>query len=196
MQIRLAIFLFLAICGNAAAQKHMLDGYRHTINFPDHKVTFQLQEGNEGLKSSDPTKRYHWYSSNQIKITQGGYSGKLLNGMYEDYYSHQNLKEKGQFKLGLKIGEWKTWNEKGILITRINYRKGVLSGPFIKYDTLGNVAEWGRYKDGWLEGKVRQNNAQQVQVLRFRKGVLQENKNNSSWVNKLLFWKPRKKTNG
>src|SRR3978361_1257752 len=56
--------------------------------------------------SSEPSVKsklvYYWYSANAIHITQGGFSGKLLNGIYTEYYLDRNLKEQGRFKKGLK----------------------------------------------------------------------------------------------
>jgi hypothetical protein len=79
---------------------------------------------------SDPKIRndryYFWYYSNTIHSTQGGFNGQLLNGHYVALYRDKNLKEEGNFKRGLKDGEWKTWNPKGDLTSVANWNEGVL----------------------------------------------------------------------
>jgi hypothetical protein len=86
---------------------------------------------------------YYWYSSNGIHVSQGGYSGKLLNGIYNEFYPNKNLKEQGNFKKGLKDGTWKDWNEDGTLIQVCDWRNGVN----VQKDTVSlwkkvNIFKW------------------------------------------------------
>ncbi|HEY8781586.1 MAG TPA: hypothetical protein VIM16_08240 [Mucilaginibacter sp.] len=67
---------------------------------------------------------YYWYLNNVIHSTQGGYTGQLLNGHYVAFYPDKNLKEEGDFKRGLKDGEWKTWNRKGDLTSVTTWNEG------------------------------------------------------------------------
>lgn len=69
---------------------------------------------------------YYWYSSNQIHSTQGGFSGRLLNGIYNEFYLTRNLKEQGTFEKGLKNGTWKSWNEDGKLTKTTHWKRGML----------------------------------------------------------------------
>jgi antitoxin component YwqK of YwqJK toxin-antitoxin module len=69
---------------------------------------------------------YFWYLKNIIHSTQGGYNGQLLNGHYVAFYPDKNLKEQGNFKTGLKDGEWKTWNPKGDLTGITEWNEGIL----------------------------------------------------------------------
>jgi len=68
---------------------------------------------------------YYWFLNNMIHSTQGGYNGQLLNGHYISFYPDKNLKEEGNFKKGLKDGEWKTWNRNGDLTNVTNWDEGV-----------------------------------------------------------------------
>ena len=70
---------------------------------------------------------YFWYLKNSIHSTQGGYSGQLLNGHYVAFYPDKNLKEQGNFKNGLKNGEWKSWNPKGDLTSVTEWNEGIQS---------------------------------------------------------------------
>jgi len=67
---------------------------------------------------------YYWYEANEIHMTQGGYSGKLLNGVYTEYYKNKNLKTQGGFKNGLKDGHWKSWNTDGVLLSDTDWKHG------------------------------------------------------------------------
>jgi len=68
---------------------------------------------------------YYWYAANSIHKTQGGYSGKLLNGLYTEYFANKNLKEQGSFSRGLKHGIWRVWNEEGKLLSETNWKNGI-----------------------------------------------------------------------
>jgi len=68
---------------------------------------------------------YYWYGANEIHITQGGFSGKLLNGQYTEYYPNKSLKEQGLFKKGLKNGLWKSWNTDGLLLAVSKWKNGI-----------------------------------------------------------------------
>ena len=56
---------------------------------------------------------YHWYHPHDLHITAGDYSGRLLDGEYKSFFPKGDLKEKGEFKKGLKSGQWKSWYENG-----------------------------------------------------------------------------------
>lgn len=69
---------------------------------------------------------YTWYSANAIYTTQGGYSGRLLNGMYNEFYPNKSLKTQGLYKNGLKTGAWKNWKEDGSLVEQVNWKNGII----------------------------------------------------------------------
>ncbi len=103
--------------------------------------------------STKSDKLYYWYGSNLIHTTQGGFSGRLLNGLYTEYYLNKNLKEQGLFKKGLKDGPWKSWNEGGVLLQVIDWQKGVLSGKFEIYSDNGKLKQTGYYDNNLQQGK-------------------------------------------
>ena len=118
-----------------------------------------------------PDLFYYWYGANIIHITQGGFSGKLLNGIYREYYLSKNLKEQGVFAKGLKNGTWKTWNENGNLISLYIWNNGVKSGIFNLYNEQGRLIQSGRYNDNLLDGQVKHyKGSDTVTVVQYRKG--------------------------
>ncbi|HEY2583461.1 MAG TPA: hypothetical protein VGI43_16735 [Mucilaginibacter sp.] len=121
----LTILLFL-LSGSVYAQKYPdlgLDKVR--IVEPDKVIVAEINPvlAGQGTKSD---RFYYWYSSNKIHFSQGGYSGKLLNGLYTEFYPNKNLKEQGAFKKGLKDGAWKSWNEDGTLNQISKWRNGAI----------------------------------------------------------------------
>jgi len=95
---------------------------------PDKIVQADLKEvaSAPNIKSD---RFYYWYSGNAIHSTQGGFSGRLLNGLYAEYYLNKNLKEQGIFKKGLKDGVWKKWNENGTLSNTTTWKNGLEVQP-------------------------------------------------------------------
>lgn len=104
----------------------VLDDTRNQIHIVD--STQEIQIDMLPYKAEPKMKNdryYYWYLHNIIHSTQGGYSGQLINGHYIAFYPDHNLKEEGDFKTGLKNGEWKTWNSKGGLTSVTNWDEGV-----------------------------------------------------------------------
>lgn len=194
--IAILFSLTVNLC-SAQHQYYNLGEYSHTINFPDHKVSFHVLISERSMSGFDADKKYSWYSGNQINITQGGFAGKLLHGTYSDHYTSKNLKELGEFDRGLKIGLWRAWQEDGILISSLRYREGMLNGPFQKYDKAGALSEEGRYVNGLLNGKLKKySGTDGLQVVRYRHGKIVADKPGkiARWV-KAFFAKKVKNRN-
>jgi hypothetical protein len=124
--------IFLLIAGAVFAQKIPETAiYRVRIYESDKTILAEITP----VKSPPRAKAgldYYWYGANIIHATPGGYSGKLLNGRYTEFYPDKSLKAQGAFKKGLKTGVWKTWNADGALGQVTNWKKGVMTteGPF------------------------------------------------------------------
>ena len=91
---------------------------------------------------------YHWYHSNRIMSTQGGYDGKLLHGDYVSFYENKQLKEKGQFTYGLKNGRWTGWYENGKVKAVSHWSEGQLNGVLREYSWSGEMVRRQMYDDG------------------------------------------------
>jgi len=150
------IFLIIIalLCSRAAQAQSYVDqmlSHRVTVHYADHTVVAVVKP--TGLVSTQSGATYYWFSGSQINTTQGGYSGKLLNGKYQDFYLNKNLKEAGVFEEGLKTGQWKSWTENGLLKDEYTYKSGVKNGNYVKYDSTGKALQKGRYKQDLLNGK-------------------------------------------
>jgi hypothetical protein len=152
---RILCFL-LCFCSNYLMAQKMPDyGFdRVRITQEDKVLQFETLPV-KGHPVPKPELWYFWYSANQIQNTQGGYSGKLLNGDYRSYYLNKNLMEQGTFSAGLKDGAWKSWTANGILREIISWRDGLVTGEFSKYDDKGKLLISGRYKNGVMDGPIQ-----------------------------------------
>jgi len=146
---KILLMLFF-ISGSVAAQKLPGDGFdKIRIAGADKTIQAELKP-----VTSDPEmetdRLYYWYSGNGIHSTQGGFSGRLLNGQYKEYYLNKNLKELGFFKKGLKDGVWRNWSDNGTMTELYTWKKGVKSGKYSVFDEHGNIKQAGYYDNGIL----------------------------------------------
>jgi len=129
-------FILFCISGSLFAQNYPDDGLDR-VRIADKEKVIQAEiKPINSLPMAKPDRFYYWYSANAIHATQGGFSGDLLNGLYNEYYLNKNLKTQGVFKKGLKEGLWKAWNEDGTLNNITNWKDGLINNekpvPFLK----------------------------------------------------------------
>jgi antitoxin component YwqK of YwqJK toxin-antitoxin module len=97
---------------------------------------------------------YFWYKDDTILHTMGGYSGRLLNGVYQVFYPNKNLKDFGQFNYGSKTGVWRSWYSNGIIKEICNWKRSKKNGSFTEYDSNGLKTKYGAYKSDKLNGTI------------------------------------------
>ncbi len=115
---------------------------------------------------------YFWTKYRKIHSSQGGYSGSLLCGKYEEFSISGQLHKLGAFKKGYKIGEWLSWYENGKLSSVDHWKRGMQNGGYVKYFESGLIKERGKYKRGTINGKVTfYDKNQQVTKKKFRHGM-------------------------
>ena len=139
------------------------------INGTDKNITAEVKP----LKTDpipDPASYYYWYGAGIIHQTQGGYSGKLLNGKYNEYYLDKNLKEQGTFRKGLMDGIWKDWDDNGNVQELYTYHNGEKTGMFNLYDEKGTLIQKGNYHKNQLDGKITFYNKDGVKVVKYKDG--------------------------
>ncbi|WP_028981079.1 toxin-antitoxin system YwqK family antitoxin [Sporocytophaga myxococcoides] len=166
---------------------------RVIVNFLDHVVYAEIVEGKPLIKVTDEYF-YYWYSANDIKRTRGGFEGKLLHGLYSDFYMNKNLREKGMFRFGRKEGLWKSWHINGELKEVYHWKKGKLHGEFLVFDESGKLLQKGTYKDNLFNGKRYTYEASgNVKVEKYVKGELKVKKEKQRKGFKLRLWRKYKK---
>ena len=80
---------------------------------------------------------YTWYRADSIFITKGAFNGKLLDGSYLESFPNKALKQKGNYKDGLKDGIWETWFQNGERESLITWKKGIIFGKMVQYTIDG-----------------------------------------------------------
>jgi hypothetical protein len=122
---KIAFIFFYFLSAAVFAQKlPFIDMNRVRITEPDRVIVAETEPVSY-VRHPKPDLIYYWYGAGAIHSTQGGFGGKPLDGLYNEYYPDKNLKEQGQFKKGLKNGIWKSWNDDGTLAGSTNWKHGV-----------------------------------------------------------------------
>ena len=148
-----------------------------------------------GIVTAYPSLLYYWYGSNLIHEQQGGFSGKLLNGTYEEYDKNHHLTIQGGFKNGLKNGIWKIWNGSGFLTSVVTWDEGVKAGKFAYYNLTGKETEAGIYANDQLNGKIiYHTGTDSVKTIIYKAGKAVPPKNGSFLKRINIFRKKSEKT--
>ena len=194
----LILLLFLPVITRAQKIPDM-GLYKVRIVTPEKNITAEIKPVTSEPEL-DPVRFYSWYSSNHISQTQGGFSGKLLNGSYSEYYLNKSLKQQGIFDKGLKNGLWKNWNEAGFLISEVNWKEGFKDGIYELFDEKGNRIQKGSFKHGFLNGEQYnysvkpgiQGTLNYTEINNYKNGVLVPPDTASKFWRRLNIFKKKK----
>jgi hypothetical protein len=170
--VKKTLFVFLVlVCQLLCAQIKQKEYYPVYVNYPDHSVKASIVSQNKKI-SIDRNLTYYWYSSNKIQETMGGVDGKMLHGLYSSFYLNGNLKEKGNFKSGLKNGQWTTWYENGKIKEIIIWKKGIRSNTTFNYNMDGELLSTTQYRKGKPNGyQLLYKNGVVYEKKKYRKGI-------------------------
>ena len=73
----------------------------------------------------------------------------VQNGNFISFHDNGFVKENGNYKLGVKVGSWKYFNEDGILITEISYDNfGKKDGTWKVWNQYGDLSTVMIYESG------------------------------------------------
>lgn len=118
------------------------------------KITLQHKEYNEEFFISEKNKvdakidiAYHWFKAKEIHISYGACEGKPLDGEYKSFYKTNQIRSKGQYEKGVKVGKWTYWDISGNITKIEEYRQGVLNGKVIIFENNKPINEIA-YKKG------------------------------------------------
>lgn len=144
----IAIAILFCSLLNAQSSKVRVNTREVIINRADTIVKANILAGQE-KKEITPDLVYSWYLKGTISCNLGGYSGKLLHGTYQEIINNK-LVAAGQFKEGLKIGQWKSWYNSGWLKEISNWQNGLLDGQHIIVSENGEILKSENYAKGKL----------------------------------------------
>jgi hypothetical protein len=176
---QLLTFFFVLFSPGLMAQ--MPDYGLYNVHIADSGKTIRTQvRPVSGTMPSRPDLFYYWFGNGAIHEQQGGFSGKLLNGIYEEADGNHHLLQQGAFRNGLRDGTWKTWNESGRLTSIITWKEGIKNGNFAYYDSKGAETQSGRYDRDLLDGKITFHTSyDSVKTVRYKNGKIAPPKNGS-----------------
>jgi len=97
---------------------------------------------------------FYWYFSGKIHRNCGSYSGKPLHDKYEAFDKNNNLIEQGRFNYGLKQGTWAKWYSNGIRKEISNYKNGIKEGENLLYNEKGFLISKETFRKGVVHGKA------------------------------------------
>lgn len=129
-----------------------LTSFNITVNHENYTVKTQMLKDAKKI-TPDNSLTYHWYQSQKIMETKGGFDGKLLHGYYKSFYLNDQLKETGTIRYGLKTKEWKYWYPDGKLKEIITWKNGRKKGIYKIYNDYGQLMAKGHFKNDYLHGK-------------------------------------------
>src|SRR5437879_9375353 len=135
------IFCFAIISGVTYSQR-IFKGLEPSsvITYTSKDTSYSFHVTNEkitNLRSST----YYWFGQGDIRSTQGGYSGKLIDGVFEKFNRKNALIEKGEFENGLKEGTWTKWYPNGKFLSQYRWRNGQRDGDFEEFHPGGGRSE-------------------------------------------------------
>jgi antitoxin component YwqK of YwqJK toxin-antitoxin module len=81
-------------------------------------------------------------------------NGDILNGKTVGYYSNGKLKFENHWENGKKVGVWKEWNKKGVLVMEAAYANGEQHGIESYFFDKGSIKVLTTYEKGKKNGRV------------------------------------------
>lgn len=98
------------------------------VYIPETDVVSEETNYVNGVKQGEYLKYY----DNGALMVKANYKNDNLDGDYFNYYSHGIVKEEGRFAEGMKIGEWKTYDIEGNVISTDNHEEENYNDPELK----------------------------------------------------------------
>lgn len=159
------------------------------VNFTESTAYAHILPEKSKFRAKD-NSYYAWFGANDIKRTRGGYDGKLLHGVYKEFYPNKNLKDLGKYKKGIKTGKWKSWYTSG-QFKEIAYFQNGQKRSYTLYASDGAIYEKGTFKNELLHGKIYHfENRKLKTVVSYKKGIVGKKKDLT--IEKIKMPKPKK----
>jgi antitoxin component YwqK of YwqJK toxin-antitoxin module len=118
------------------------------------------------------------------------YKNGKLEGVRKVFYKDGTIAEETNYKMGVKVGNSKTYSEKGQLIDSHIYKNGQYDGIATYYDGMGNKMYEGNYVNGKRVGiwKFFEKNKviKEVKAAKFSKELIKYEQRNTQEVSKTL----------
>ena len=108
-------------------QNGTLNG-KAVVYIPGTDVVSEVTNYVNGVKNGEYT---NYYDNGTLKM-KTNYKNDALDGDYVYYYYNGVVKEEGRFTEGMKIGEWKTYDIEGNVVSTDNHEEENYNAPELK----------------------------------------------------------------
>lgn len=169
---RFFILFILAVCFSAT-DLYSQDQYNlRSVNINSGDSTIKTYASNSVPKKFKKLINvpYYWYYSGKIRMNYGSYSGKLIHGKYEVFDKNYKLLKQGNFEYGLKQGEWNEWYPNGHKKEISFYKRGMMEGELLSFDERGILLSKQSFHKGILDGKSYFYSVDTTVVKEYKKG--------------------------
>lgn len=176
LMLLITIYFGETVLAQKCVEPSKLETLRITLQLDDQIVSTQVLRLNKNIRVKQD-KYYMWYNTLNLKITQGGYDGRLIHGTYVSFYLNRQLKEKGELQYGLKTNKWQSWYSNGSIREVVNWKNGLKKGKYFLYNEGGELIAKGHFKKDKLNGKffTYDSNGKILDVRVYIRGVIQTN---------------------
>ena len=108
-----------------------------------------------GIYDASGKQQGHWkefHDTGELKA-EGDYKDGMKVGQWTYYYADGKIDQVGKYDdKGRPVGEWKWYYDNGQLLRDETYSDGLRNGTMTEYDDKGNIITQGDYLDGLKEG--------------------------------------------
>lgn len=153
--------------------------------------TLENLEGKEEFLITDKqvkplkNREYYWYRAGKVNRSEGNYAGKLLDGVYTRFYEDHSIREKGDFKNGIKTGTWLHWYPNGEISKKESFNNdGNLHGYYAVLDENGDLVSRGYYRNGQKQGRWVDYTNQDT--LYYKRGEIKKSKIRDGLLNRIF----------
>lgn len=159
-------FLSPTVC---SAQKDKYSCHQVTIVYPDTTIKTYILNQKLRIKPRENIE-YYWVYNHKINKNKGDYSYYLIHGPFLVFDVNDRLITKGEFKLGLKDGTWKSWYPDGQIREISHYENGERQGICYLYDPAGELQRVLSYKNDKLDGKCEYHSNGETLIKKYKNG--------------------------
>lgn len=146
----------------------------HKVSIDEDSVSIYADYSTKEISKRNLKNDLYYYSfhKGEILSIQGAVIGYALDGEFEKFDSSKKIRQRGQFKNGLKHGVWKKWDSNGNLIWSKSFRKGKLHGKTYHFNNQNSeISKELNYCKGKKQGKGIEYSDGETFIVKYKKDV-------------------------
>lgn len=132
------LLFLICICPSFGQKLSQLNVYPKKVILVDRDSTQIFNISDKEYHSANIALTYYSFENGKVNSVQGELNGHPLEGSYK-LYNKDVLMVSGEFKKGVKNGEWRYWNELGKLVEIESWSRGEKKGNHFTFDQNGEL---------------------------------------------------------